>query len=737
MRYSWVIFLAVFASLFIGEAAGDVIFVEKNNFPYQLEKVATDISANDYYCDYDFDSIMVSTPERIYFIMQDGKIKGGYIFYQPDDFNVKSIEFFVSEPAGLASGRGGCRGVAGALNGKIYYFLNRQDSLYDISSFGIWSQEITDWQINTVSKLDSDGDGNNDVILFGTGGFGGTRAGTVYNITLNGDTYIKNSSIISVEDKISNLITVDLRGDGIEDEIVFSYSNKLKVIKSNGTEIWELTFDSNISDFLSADIDRDGGRDDILVGSSYNLTAVNSDKSILWGTNFSEKISSMSKVDIDHDGLIDYYVIAAGRNLYGIDYSGGLLFTFETPVTIQKHISLDFDGDEIFDDIAFISGDKVYAYDYSERDVPVLGLKLKASPENLTLDESSIITFSATNIGEATALNSDVICRVPESLTVGEGEKSFYGSITKGLSKELNFDITGSASGNHTIDCTVVFYDSFGKSYSASISKTIQVMEKDDAVPPEENGGETPPEEPTGTPLLVIQRSFSNSVGLLEENLSIGVGENMSVDIMIRNQGDGSAVNVLVVEALPEGFELEDGSITFSGEIQPGRLEIITYSVRAMDIPNESYIYPVVNVTYQDSTGNQYESSIESVEFLKVKSALFSGIFLIGGIFLVLIILIIAVTIILKKTGKLPKKLDALLNKIKIPGAFSKIGDMLPKKGEKKLSEKEQAFLKLYGKYQKQGKRPSYGEVSEELGIEIDEVEKIVKKLKKKIKKTK
>jgi len=93
-------------------------------------------------------------------------------------------------------------------------------------------------------------------------------------------------------------------------------------------------------------------------------------------------------------------------------------------------------------------------------------------------------------------------------------------------------------------------------------------------------------------------------------------GDTTTVEVTLQNIGDGVARNIKLTDIIPEGLELVEGNTTWTGELDPGGVEVVSYKIRAGALPvreNVTYELPGVNVTYEDSRGVFYSFTGASI----------------------------------------------------------------------------------------------------------------------------
>ena len=93
-------------------------------------------------------------------------------------------------------------------------------------------------------------------------------------------------------------------------------------------------------------------------------------------------------------------------------------------------------------------------------------------------------------------------------------------------------------------------------------------------------------------------------------------GGSTKVEVTLQNIGDGVARNVRLADRIPRGLELVRGNLTWTGELEPGGVEVVEYVVRASPLlvkEEVTYELPGVNVTYEDTRGIFYSFTGASI----------------------------------------------------------------------------------------------------------------------------
>lgn len=660
----------------------------------------------DMYCTNFNDDLIIGTFDKVYFIDHTGTKEGSYEFDAP----VQVVNPF------YRAGAGNCYGLAGSSDGWAYYL---QETDYDLSipSWGGHKLFHAPDRIYSLGIVDFDGDiqGKTDRILIGTGSFTDEKYGMAYLVDNNGAQMWN----VSTSDAVIAFTTIDLKGDTLRDDIVIGYGSTVEVRNRTGGLVWEFNSAKNIITVVEADLDRDSAVDDVIIGAGSVVYAVTSRKETLWEHDFGAEIASITSVDIDEDKVIEYYLVASGTVMYALENteaSGKILWSYDTGYHITEHVSVDFDVDGSEDDVAIISGNILFAYDYvGEVIAPVMDVEKSVSEEKSAVGDIINVTITVRNKGNERAHDVSIVDQIPKDLDLMDGEGlsiSFtVQELEVGETSEFVYSLNATAVGNYSLPRTEVkFKGSKGHFLrGASNSLIINILEKGLVVDTGEGNDSQP--QAVLEPFLSVMRSVDT------ENVT--AGENITVDILIRNTGEGPAMAVNYEEDLPEGFEVIEGDIAWSGPLDPGSTVINTYILRAPASDEKIAKYNLTELTliYRSQAGGTQTVSAEPI----VLTVTTPGMNLVLFIIPVLIAVVAGVVFVMHKKGKID---------------LSKVTDLKNRFFKKKVRtpmELEAEFLAIYKGFQEKDTKPTYKDIKKKMKISTEEVDELVGKLKKKL----
>ncbi len=123
----------------------------------------------------------------------------------------------------------------------------------------------------------------------------------------------------------------------------------------------------------------------------------------------------------------------------------------------------------------------------------------------------------------------------------------------------------------------------------------------------------TPLPTATSTPVPVKQPLLTVSQTALKEDPD--VGEEVLITVSLQNNGDGTAKNIRLTEAIPSSISVSfiDGAtsstpnlVTWNGELAPSRAHAIMHTLKILE--KKGRAIPVI-VRYEDEAGSQKETS--------------------------------------------------------------------------------------------------------------------------------
>ena len=688
--YILVVYVAIVGTLHAATPG----FILKEDFPVFIDTDYTSLDAADYGCSSQYRVLIAGAKNEVMLIDSKGEELGKYIFDAP-----------VHSVLSLETGITGCTGAAGVWNGKAYaFFIHRGENRID--SYGKkWEFKIGE-RIYTLAPADFDGDGYDDVLLVGTGSYTDKSFGNLYALPTS---YPGNYTWkYAVSSRVTSITTLDLMGDMLRDNIAVGYGKRVDVLNHNATLVWRLDMRAQVRALAPADFDGDGALDDLVVGAGSRVTGVNSHKQKVWSIDLGEAVVSVAPVDRDGNGIIDYHLVAAGTKIYAVK-DGGISWEFDTGVAIHRLVTADFDGDGIREDVALISDNALFAYDYALLYVPELLLNKSAVVENGSIN----VTLLMKNTGDGTAKRVEMEDSVPEGWKA-RGETRWQGEVSPGGEVTISYLLLPPSPGNHTLpEAKASYYDRYGRKYSTNSSSMVVNIAEIEVVQKEkkEIGAEK-----SSPPVLVVDTN-------LEGNLT--KGGNVTVSIILRNVG-GSTAFATVEIPTPEGVELDRSK--WEGEVKEGEVKVLSLLLMERNLtPSvKEVVLPPINVIYRDEGGGVYFTGTGELT-VPVNIDEESLLKKLRTKFLPLALIPLLIIFILHRKGKLNVRIP-LPRKLKIPVKIPGKGSSL---SPEELEQLEKAFVKAYIEYQKQGERPTYGDMMEKLGVDMETVKEIVERVRK------
>jgi hypothetical protein len=678
-------------------------FILREGFPVLLGTDFTSLDAVDYDCSSRYKVLMASTTTKVMFFDSKGEELGSYTFSAP-----------VHSLTALKTGITACSGVAGVWNGKVYaFFMPKGEKRID--SYGKKWEFYIGERIYTLTPADFDGDGYEDMLLVGTGSHIDKSFGNLYALPVQ--SYPSNYTWkYAVSSKVESITTLDLMGDMLRNDVAVGYGKRVDVLDFNASLVWSYEASAQVNALAPADFDGDGALDDLIVGAGSEVIGVDSHKQEVWRLDLGEEVVAIAPVDRDGNGVIDYHLVAAGKKIYAVK-EGALSWEFDTGIEIDALTLADFDGDGIREDVALISGNALFAYDRALLYLPVLIINKSASVVN----ESVNVTLVVKNTGDGIARDVKLFDYIPKGWEVLAGKTSWRGDLSPGKKVAISYLLMPPSPGNHTLPgAEASYYDKYGRSYRVNSSSVELSIPEKKAEPQEENktsAEESPP------PVLIVDRDF-------EGNLT--KGGNVTINVLLRNIG-GSTAFVSFEMAVPEGVELDRSM--WEGEVKKEEVKVISFTLLERNLTSsvKEIALPAMDVIYRDESGATYTTSTgeliipvniaEEGLLKKLRRKLK---------FLPLLLLPLPLAFVLHRKGKLNVRIPLSKN-LKIPG---KISPKIPGRGSgssipsEELEQLEKAFVKAYIEYQRRGERPTYGDMMEKLGVDLETVKEIVERVK-------
>lgn len=618
-----------------------------------------------------------SLDNRVYLFSPEGVVLG----YYEATSSITSVGTFVHD-GDLALNDG----IAGSLDDRVYAFWKPSGDEYFKSAPHWWNASLGD-NVYAVGNFDYNENGQFEGVVAGIGNYADKPYGMVYAFSDNGTllwTYATSSSV-------RLLSHADLDSDNILSDVVVGAGNTVHILNKKGSLIWSYSFNDEVKALSYADFDLDGEKDDILVGAGNVTYALNSHKELLWKHNFNSPIAGITPVDVDKDDIIDYYLVSAGTRMYALKNSPKkteILWNYDLGHKIDAHTGVDFDNDGVMNDIAVISGNVLYAYDFEYLYLPDLRVFKAASVENLSVGDNITIDLKFENKGKGIVKDVYFKDALPDGFELVSGNLSISGVVISALEdSKISYTVKAIRAGEYVLPPVEVHYtDGYGKSY-VTMSNSLNISVSESKI--EVN------ETPVGTPKLIIKRILSSS--------EISQGGNVTVLITLINSGNAPALTVNFEEKIPERLNLVEGDAAWMGVLEPGERKDLHYTLQLEDTPGKELQIelPELVVYYRDSSGKIYESKDEA-QTIKVIAASSN----VKAVIPILGILVVAVLAYLYRRGLKSKKIDPSL---------------------------EERFIQVYLRYQREGKRPTYQEMRDELGVGLKEVEILVKRVKKRL----
>ncbi len=673
-------------------------FVLRDGFPVVFDTGITAIEAADYRCGA-YSALLVSTTRKVLMFNSSGVELGSYTFTAP----VHALSY-------VRTSMYSCSGVAGAWNGRVYsFFLPRGER--NIDSYGKrWVFDVGE-RIYSLHSADFDGDGYEDVVLVGTGSYADESFGNLYLLPAG---YPGNYTWkYSTSSRVRAIAVLDLMGDMVRNDIAVGYGRRIDVLNSNASLVWRYDAAAEVRALSHADLDGDGAADDLLAGIADTLVALDSHRNEVWSLSLDGKVNGIVPVDRDGNGVIDYYLVAAGTVIYAVD-DGNISWSFDTGVEIDALVAADFDGDGIREDVAIVSEGRLIAYDYALLRLPELELEKNAALENGSVK----ISLKLTNRGDGTALDVVLEDSVPANWTLLSGSSSWRGALPPGRKVAISYLLAPPSAGNHTLpEASVSYSDSYGGIHSLN-SSMVEV-----SIPRKEKEEERQDNSTAASPPVITAEWYA------EGNLTRG--GNVTITVLLRNLG-GSTAFVSFSFEVPQGVMLNISS--WSGSVEAGKVVLTSFLLmeRGLNSSTTEVVLPALDIIYRDESGGTYTTSLEELRIpvsipgeslltrLKAKTKILPAL-----------LLPVLILLVLKRKGKLRIRIP---HRLRPPGLPAGLPVKLPWRKKRatspeELERLEREFVRTYIEYQRRGERPTYGEMMEKLGVDLETVKEVVERI--------
>lgn len=200
---------------------------------------------------------------------------------------------------------------------------------------------------------------------------------------------------------------------------------------------------------------------------------------------------------------------------------------------------------------------------------------------------SFIVRISAVNTGSADAVDLVLEESLPSGFEVIDGTNSWEGDLKVGESKTLTYTAIGHVGGAYTLTPRASYKDKWDVSYAA-----------------------------TGKSLQFTLRGLDITKNVSKEE--VAEGDTLSVTITVRNYGNAEMSDIVIEDAVPEGFEIVEGETTVQKDLLEGGASMrLTYTLKA--VSSGEYTMEKARVRWKNPYGEsrQLESTTYAVTVQK------------------------------------------------------------------------------------------------------------------------
>jgi len=229
--------------------------------------------------------------------------------------------------------------------------------------------------------------------------------------------------------------------------------------------------------------------------------------------------------------------------------------------------------------------------------IPKLNLEYSLSRESVQDGELLTVIGRASNIGNGLAKNVtlDHVFNKGE-LVDGELKKEIE-NLKNGEYQIYKFTVrvpVSSTAYDFSVDVTYSYYDILGNEYPEG-AKTQRFVQKIDA----------------DKPKIEMARTVEKMI-IKQNKYYVDSGYSFIISILATNTGTADAVDTILEEKLPEGFELINGTNKWEGDLKIGESKTITYTA----IGNVGGVYSLTpKAIYKDKWGVSYSTDGKTMTF--------------------------------------------------------------------------------------------------------------------------
>lgn len=219
----------------------------------------------------------------------------------------------------------------------------------------LWHYETDNWVWN-VCAADLDGDGSDELIA-------GTGSNRVLAISADGQAMWSHLTAGS----IMSLYAADLDGDGRAEVVAGSEDNRAYLLSGDGSLRWYYDTGRDVSAVCGADLDGDGLGEVVIASEQGMLYALRLDGTILWEYDLHDIPFALYAGEF-HDGGRAYVTAAtSGGGLYVLNGDGVLIWLYSVQGGLRSACAGDVDGDRRSEIVAGSAEGMLYVVTYGGR----------------------------------------------------------------------------------------------------------------------------------------------------------------------------------------------------------------------------------------------------------------------------------------------------------------------------------------------------------------------------------
>ncbi|GBE54646.1 hypothetical protein BMS3Bbin15_00806 [archaeon BMS3Bbin15] len=568
--------------------------------------------------------------------------------------------------------------AAGSLDNLVYSLWRPYGDIYIYSNpSDPKTPHNVNWYFNAgdniyyITAVDLNEDGMKDSLAIGTGSYYSISPGKLILINYTGRELWEKS----YNREVDYITSFDPDGDTFSSHIALAYDNTVVVLDKSGKQIWARTFKNRVTSIIPADFYGKDEITDILVSEGKTVHAINSRNTELWEKKFNHTITSLGSVhkDGDRGRIIYYYIVASGDYITALKNSPSapeVLWRYYAGKPVGKIITFDLNSRGMAEDIAAFINNTITVYRKTFIRLPLI----KIIPGKNVINNTEKLIIE--NIGDGNAFNAKIEFKIMRNNNTYPAHGFEFDEMKRYSEYKVNFTLD--KEGNYTVRAVGSYTDEYGITHGITDYFTVEVYKH-----AKENKVQSVPVNKTFVPEITVNLSSPEPVT---------AGETFRIEVALKNIGNGTARNVSLKFNTTD--DITPINTTWNGNLYSGNIKKInlTFKTRSeiLMLRSREEQLPNASISYYSPDGKEYSLEIEA-KSIKLKPSRMTYLFIILPLFSAGVLILYF------------------------------------KKNNKKDVEGE--VVKIYLKYKKAGKAPTYSAFSK-LGISKKTLKELLLKLK-------